>query len=336
MWFIYWRNPFNLAVNALCDICLLFSRQKREKLALEEKHKQEVEKYLLAKRAQHAKCVKRNHSEDHSGYNSDSSRPHTPPPDVGATVYLRNIVSKLREISKDGDGSKSMEKTEKLANIDKDLQYVQQYLSSGRPYPRVEVLSPMTRNNISFALQQPNSSTVQSIVKRVLTAGHERENLIKTSHLDVPESVFEPHNKQAHDSLNNVMNTVIQALQHPPVSPRHDSALQAANQNRNEQVQKIREQVKSSHQSILEGVQRSLSQPSKSQQSLDNDMLSSQQSDPGHSEMGHRSLRQREIQSALSQSMQHIERAIQLQQTSKNSQQQGTATSPASWNKEGG
>jgi len=312
----------------------ILERQKREKTALEEKHRREVEEYVIAKRAHAAKCHKCNHSEDHSGYNSDSSRPHTPPPEVGATVYLRNIVSKLREISKDGESTKSFDKTETLANLDKQLQYVQQYLSSGRPYPRVEVPSPMTRNNISFSLQQPNSDTVQSIVKRVLTAGHERENLLKTSHLDIPETVLEPHNKQAHDQLNNVMNTVIQVLQHPPISPRHDSALQAASQNRNEQVQKIKEQVKSSHQSILEGLQRSQSHPARGPQLSDHDMLASQQSDPGQLETEHRSLRQREIQSVLSQSMQHIERTIQQHNSKLN--QQGTASYPASSNKEGG
>lgn len=227
-------------------------------------------------------------------------------------------------------------KTEALANLDKQLQYVQHYLSSGRPYPKGDIQASHSRNNTSFLQSQPNSDTVQSIVQRVLTAGHERENMIKHSPLDIPESVFEPQCKQAHDNLNNVMHNVIQVMHHPPVSPRHDSGTLAASINRTERVQKIKDQVKSSHQSILDGLKRSLSQPAKSHhQTLEHDMLASQRSHSGQIESEPRSLRQREIQSALSQTKQQIERSIQ-HHSSKNSQHSSTSSSPVNTSKDVG
>jgi len=259
-----------------------------------------------------ASCARCNQqqSEDGGGYNSDGSRPHTPPLDVGAAHHLRTIVGKLLQLNSTGP------KKEKLEYLDKELQFVQQYLSSGRPYPRGEVPSPMTRNNFNFSHCQPNSDTVQSIVKRVLTAGHERENLIKPSQLAVPESVFEPHNKQAQDNLHQVMNSVKNVLHHQPICPKSELGVHLG-QSGIDRKQQIKQQVVSSHKSILEGVRRANSQ--KASQMSDQESLSGQQTPPGAVDAQHMSLRQKEIQDVLSISKQHIEKALQSQYSNKSS-----------------
>lgn len=292
-----------------------------EKTTLEGNHKREVDDYLNRRLIIHqAMCHKCNPSlsAEHSGYTSEGSRPHTPPVDVGATQQLRNIVSRLLELNKEP----LTHKKEKLEHLDKELHFVQQYLSSGRPYPRGEVPSPMTRNNFTFSQCQPNSDIVQSIVKRVLTAGHERENLIKHSQRDVPESVFEPEkpeHKKAQDNLNQVMSSVRQVMNQPaaypsPTSKGEVGESQLIDNISKGRVQKIKEQVVTSHKSIREGLRRSHSNTLRTCHAGEHEPAGSLHLSQGE-EIQHMSQQQRKIHDVLSESKQHIEKTIQQQYT---------------------
>lgn len=311
----------DIAINISYKKCFNF-RHKIERAQMDELHRKEIEEYLITRKVRHlttcSKCSPTSHSDMSGSYNSDGSRPHTPPADIGGTQHLRTIVGKLLELSKDTVPRKK----EKLESLNKELQFVHQYLSSGRPYPRGEVPSPMTRNSLSFLQYQPNSDTVQSIVKRVLTAGHERESLIKRSQVDIPAECANepPHSKHAQDSLHQVMSsTVIQVINHQPgPSPGvkgGDTSSRLDSQTSVEQVQRIKDQLVSSHKSIVERLKRSMSQSRKASQESDQEpgpiSLRTLSGDKGEQHKKQATKRQREIHDVLSQSKQQIEKTLQ-------------------------
>ncbi|XP_067928811.1 serine/threonine-protein kinase WNK-like isoform X3 [Watersipora subatra] len=290
------------------DLKVIKERHKAQREQMEEQHKQEIEEFLRHKKLRiQAICIKC-HSHPGDGrtiHHSDASRPHSP---SDSETTLHSIVNKLLELTE----KSALHKREQLQSLDQDLTFVQQYLSSGRPYPRGQVPSSMTRNPLSMAQQQPNSDTVQSIVQSVLTAGHERENLIKLSQSDVPESVFTPHNKKAQDNLQQIMSSVRQVMkQQPPLSPKAHSA----SHTNVDQVQRIKEQVLSSHRAIHEGLLRSKSHAQKSSQDLD--QTTQTLTDLSTDYKGqHRSQRQREIDEELSQNKQKVIETVMQRQLS--------------------
>ena len=293
-------------------IAVISCRHRRERDALEEVHKREIEEFYTNRNLRHqTKCPKCNHTqvgEANINYPTDSSRPQTPGNDEETTFQLRNIVSKLRGLTEPS----AINKKEQLENIDQELFFVQKYLSSGRPYPRGQVPSPMTRNTFSFSQQQPNSDTVQTIVKTVLTAGHERENLIKPGQFDIPESVFEPHNKKAQNNLDQVMSSVRQMMKQQMICPKSHPASQTSV----EQVQRIKDQVMSSHRSIREGLQRSQAHSFKDGSNAEHKSQSFLQASSRKDGVQSVSQRQREIQDELSHNKPLIEKVLQQQHSS--------------------
>lgn len=298
----------------VCSGTLIF-RHRKEKTLLEEKHRRQIEEYIAEKRAARQKsCAKCNPSSGClsngcGSVASDNSRPQTPA-EADCTRQLRSIVGELLKISKDPP----LQHQEQLASLDKELQYVQNYLASGRPYPRGELPSPMTKHNFHFA-QQPNSDVVQSIVKRVLHAGYERENSIKQqNYVDVPLSVFEPQDKQASDNLHQVLSSVRQMLQHPEEKPTKATVCPTDT----ERVKKIKDQVDSSHKSVLQGLQRS--QVSKLNQGSGQSLMEAeknggpQQSIIDGKPMSHRQIT---IQNEMTASKQLIEQILRTNRATK-------------------
>ena len=268
-----------------------------EKFQLEQRHKQQLDDYYAQRKAHHS-CFKCN-SASSVGEDMDPSRPQTPAQEE-YTIHLRSIVGKLKDIVPSAHH-------EQLADIDKELLYVQKYIASGRPYPRGDSPSVLARQTFTFSPLQPSSEVVQSIVKRVRTAGCERESQMKPSRPDMPPPHLEPHVKQVSDNLHQVLSSVKQVLRQQPTAASLRSG-SSSGQTCTDQMQKIKEQVETSHKSVLQGLQRSQSsQPTVWSNSPDAADLVVQAASVDSNPM---SRRQITIQNEMSASKQMIEQAL--------------------------
>lgn len=271
---------------------------------MEQRHKQQLADYYAQRRAKHS-CLKCSTSSS-VGEGIDPTRPQTPAQEDYA-IHLRSLVGKLKDIVPSSHH-------EQLADIDKELLYVQKYIASGHPYPRGESPSVLANNTFTFSQMQPSSDVVQSIVKRVRTAGCERESQIRPSRPDMPSSYLEPHDKKACDNLHQVMSSVKQVLQKHPLSVnlRLDTSM-SASQTQTDQMQKIKEQVETSHKSVLQGLQRSQSsQPTVWSGSPDADLMAKVQATSASVDANPVSRRQITIQNEMSVSKQMIEQALRV------------------------
>jgi len=286
-------------IYAVHDSQSYFCRHRAELEMIRERHQREVDEYLNSRR--HPTHYQSSDDE----YLADGMIQALTMDD--AAKRLRTIVRDLMQNCE----QPSSRNAEKLANVDHDLSYVQRYLSSGRPYPGGNLSHSLTRHPFTVLQPQPAPAAVQSIVQRVLQGGNERESMIRRVQSENPEchSGIEPQGKPTRDNLNQLIhsiNSVKQVMQHP--TSKKAGSLDT-HLSKNERVQRIKDQLNSSHLQVLHGIQRSASKGSQSNASMDEDPMASHPTE--QTVVSPMSERQRIIKNETLQIHQQIEKSIQ-------------------------